>query len=34
VQALPTIFLLDKKGNVQGRYADFATLEADIRKYL
>ena len=34
VQSLPTIFLLDRKGNVQGRYIDFKTLEADIRKYL
>ena len=34
VQSLPTIFLLDRKGNVQGRYIDFEQLEADIRKYL
>ena len=34
VQALPTLFLFDKKGNVQGRYSDFTKLEADIRKYL
>ena len=34
VQSLPTLFLLDRKGNVQGRYTDFERLEADIRKYL
>lgn len=34
VQSLPTLFLLDRKGNVQGRYFDFETLETDIRKYL
>lgn len=34
VQGLPTMFLLDKKGNVQGRYLDFKALETDIRKYL
>ena len=34
VQSLPTLFLLDRKGNVQGRYSDFERLEADIRKYL
>ena len=34
VQSLPTLFLLDKKGNVQGRYTDFKQLDADIRKYL
>jgi thioredoxin-related protein len=34
VQSLPTLFLLDRKGNVQGRYTDFDKLEADIRKYL
>ncbi|MBR5854773.1 MAG: redoxin domain-containing protein [Paludibacteraceae bacterium] len=34
VQSLPTLFLLDRKGNVQGRYTDFNALEADIRKYL
>ena len=34
VQSLPTIFLLDRKGNVQGRYIDFNKLEADIKKYL
>lgn len=34
VQSLPTLFLLDRKGNVQGRYTDFDALEADIRKYL
>ena len=34
VQSLPTLFLLDRKGNVQGRYTDFKKLDADIRKYL
>ena len=34
VQSLPTLFLLDKKGNVQGRYTNFKKLDADIRKYL
>lgn len=34
VQSLPTIFLFDRKGNVQGRYTDFKQLDADIRKYL
>lgn len=34
VQGLPTMFLLDRKGNVQGRYLDFKSLDTDIRKYL
>ena len=34
VQAIPTLFLLDRKGNVQGRYSNFEQLDADIRKYL
>ena len=34
VQSLPTLFLLDKKGNVQGRYSSFEQLDADIKKYL
>jgi hypothetical protein len=34
VQSLPTLFLLDRKGNVQGRYTDFEQLGTDIRKYL
>lgn len=34
VQGLPTLFLLDQKGNVQGRYIDFKVLESDIQKYL
>ena len=34
VQSLPTLFLLDRKGNVQGRYIDFKQLESDIQKYL
>ena len=34
VQSLPTIFLFDKEGNVQGRYTNFTALEVDINKYL
>lgn len=34
VQSLPTLFLFDKEGTVQGRYTDFTALEADINKYL
>lgn len=34
VQSLPTLFLFDKEGNVQGRYTDFTALETDINKYL
>ena len=34
VQGLPTLFLLDRKGNGQGRYIKFKQLEADIQKYL
>ena len=34
VQGLPTLFLFDRKGNIQGRYIDFEALDADIRKYL
>lgn len=34
VQSLPTLFLFDKEGNVQGRYTDFTALEADINTYL
>ena len=34
VQSLPTLFLLDRKGIVQGRYIDFKQLDTDIRKYL
>ena len=34
VLSLPTLFLFDKQGNVQGRYTDFTALEADINKYL
>ena len=34
VQSLPTLFLLDRKGNVQGRYIDFKALETDLKKYL
>lgn len=34
VQSLPTMFLFDRKGNVQGRYTDFKQLDTDICKYL
>ena len=34
VHSLPTLFLFDKEGNVQGRYTDFTALETDINKYL
>lgn len=34
VQGLPTLFLLDREGNIQGRYFDFSALDTDIRKYL
>lgn len=34
VQAIPTLFLLDRKGHVQGRYSNFEQLDADIRKHL
>jgi peroxiredoxin len=34
VLSLPTLFLFDKQGNIQGRYTDFTALEADINKYL
>jgi peroxiredoxin len=34
VQSLPTLFLLDRQGNVQGRYIDFKSLETDIKKHL
>ena len=34
VQSIPTLFLLDRKGNVQGRYTNFEQLDADIRKHL
>ena len=34
VQSLPTLFLFDKEGNIQGRYTNFTALEADINKYL
>ncbi len=34
VQSIPTLFLLDRKGNVQGRYSNFEQLDADIQKYL
>lgn len=34
VGAVPVVFLLDRKGAVQGRYTDFEQLEKDIKKYL
>ena len=34
VQSLPTLYLFDREGNVQGRYTDFKSLETDIAKYL
>lgn len=34
VGTVPTMFLLDRKGNVQGRYADFEQLEKDLKKLL
>lgn len=35
VGAIPTLFLLDRKGQVQGRYnGDFEQLEKDIKKHL
>lgn len=34
VGSVPVMFLLDRKGNVQGRYTDFEQLEKDLKKYL
>lgn len=34
VQTLPTLFLFDRKGNVQGRFIDFKELDTNIQKYL
>ena len=34
VGSLPTMFLLDKKGQVQGRYVDFEQLEKDLKRLL
>lgn len=34
VGSVPTMFLLDKKGQVQGRYDDFEQLEKDLKKLL
>lgn len=34
VGAVPVLFLLDRKGQVQGRYTDFTQLEADIKRLL
>ena len=34
VHSLPTLYLFDREGNVQGRYTDFESLETDIAKYL
>ena len=34
VGSVPTLFLLDRKGVVQGRYTDFEKLEHDLKKLL
>lgn len=34
VGAVPTLFLLDRKGVVQGRYTDFDQLEKDLKRLL
>lgn len=34
VGTVPVLFLLDRKGAVQGRYTDFDKLENDLKKYL
>lgn len=34
VGSVPVMFLLDRKGAVQGRYTDFEQLEKDLKKYL
>ena len=34
VGSVPTMFLLDRKGQVQGRYDDFEQLEKDLKKLL
>ena len=34
VQSLPTLFLFDKEGNIQGRFTDFEQLDTAIRRYL
>ncbi len=34
VGAVPVLFLLDRKGQVQGRYTDFELLEKDLKKLL
>ena len=34
VQTIPTLFLFDKSGMIQGRYTDFTTLGTDLPKYL
>lgn len=34
IQVLPTLFLIDRQGVVQGRYVDFKALDTDIQKYL
>lgn len=34
VGAVPVLFLLDRKGQVQGRYTDFDQLENDLKKLL
>lgn len=34
VQTIPTLFLFDKSGMIQGRYTDFKALGTDLPKYL
>ena len=34
VQSLPTLFLFDKQGNIQGRFTDFEQLDTAIQRYL
>lgn len=34
VSSVPTLFLLDRKGQLQGRYTDFDQLENDIKRVL
>lgn len=34
VQSIPTLFLIDKAGNIVGRYSDFETLLSDIKRVI
>ena len=34
VTSIPTLYLIDRSGMVQGRYTDFSKIEQDIRKFL